>query len=246
VIDDAILINSQHSSNYFHWYFDSLAKLEGLDYIEGGWSRFKFIVNQKPSIWQKESLKLLGIDDDKIIYTNKRPVMVNNLLMLSPRRVPFKFSKVNTEWLRKRLLSSFKISKKKAGRKIFINRKNTEGRCITNIDEAISVFQEHGFEVVFTHEFDMSERVGLFQNSRIIAGIHGAGMANMMWAQNPMILEIFSDKYQADLFALSGALGFNYCSLKGKIEKKGKSGYKNFHLDKDMLSDVLAHISGAN
>jgi hypothetical protein len=82
-------------------------------------------------------------------------------------------------------------------RKIFLNRKTSFQRNITNIDRLMPILHHYGFEEVYAEDLSYAEQVKLFSEVKFFVGIHGAGLTNLLHADisSLHVLEIFSESY---------------------------------------------------
>ncbi|RYY46150.1 MAG: glycosyltransferase family 61 protein [Chitinophagaceae bacterium] len=94
--------------------------------------------------------------------------------------------------------------------------KGRQGLFLTGSIEIIAV--KYGFEIIDADTLSFAEQMNLFRQVRFLAGIHGAGLVNMIFRQGaPMsLLELFPQNYiQPHYFWLSKDLGFDYSCLVG-------------------------------
>ncbi|MCZ8215799.1 MAG: glycosyltransferase family 61 protein, partial [Cyclobacteriaceae bacterium] len=82
-------------------------------------------------------------------------------------------------------------------------------------DEAVELLvKKYDFEIVDTDELSAVEQVKLFSRASFVIGIHGAGLTNLMFAQQPeKLIELFPSPD-------TGYLPFHYimiASLKGMV-----------------------------
>ena len=131
-------------------------------------------------------------------------------------------------------------------RKIFLTRAKTRLRFIENESEIIEVCKKYGLEIVDADHLSSVQQIELFANARFVAGIHGAGLTNMIFRQGPcMILELFPP---ADLgylpfhyIMLAKMHNFGYQALIGTPTIKKYSG--GFYLDPKKFADALRQYS---
>ena len=75
--------------------------------------------------------------------------------------------------------------------RIFISRKNASKRHIKNESELMSHLSLYGFKRYSLEDLTVEEQVELFYDAEYIIGVHGAGMSNVLFAENANVLEIF-------------------------------------------------------
>ena len=119
-------------------------------------------------------------------------------------------------------------------RRMFITRAAHRGRTIANFEELRPVLERHGFEIVDTDGMSLQDQIALFASTAVLAGIHGAGLANMVYRRNApcTVLEIFPPTEESTWFAaMAGHLGFAYHALSG--EAMGRIFDRNAPFDVD-------------
>jgi capsular polysaccharide biosynthesis protein len=116
---------------------------------------------------------------------------------------------------------------------IFISRRKALGRRIFNEDEVIAALTPLGFSVYLLEEMSYAEQVRLFAQAKIIVAPHGAGLTNLIFANNPIIVELFGAYVGREFANLSRSLGFKYGCL-GCASPRGEVR----HQDGDMIVDV--------
>jgi len=78
-----------------------------------------------------------------------------------------------------------------ASKRIYISRKFTERRHLSNEDVFLPLLKEHGFERVFLEKLPILEQVVLLQNATHVITPHGAGLVNGLFSsEQTRILEI--------------------------------------------------------
>jgi capsular polysaccharide biosynthesis protein len=88
-------------------------------------------------------------------------------------------------------------------RRVYLSRKDAMMRRVLNEPAVEALLQAHGFETVQTERLSVFEQVALFSNAEIIAGPHGAGLTNAVFADAPHIIEFLP----ADLWDLGYYVG---------------------------------------
>lgn len=97
--------------------------------------------------------------------------------------------------------------------KIFISRSDARYRNATNSIELEEYFHKKGYSVVRMSDLEPVEQMAIISNASHIAGIHGAGLTNLIFSQrtNCKVLEIFPETYGSPAYILaSNFIGFKY------------------------------------
>ena len=74
------------------------------------------------------------------------------------------------------------IAPEKAGRLIYVSRRDVRQRALLNEDELVAALAPLGFETVVPGELSVVEQIQAFSGARFIVGIHGAALTNIVFA----------------------------------------------------------------
>lgn len=102
------------------------------------------------------------------------------------------------------------------GSRILIARGDSINRAEPSLeDELFNSLADFGFERINPSEISIQEQVRIFSAAKVIVGLHGGGLSNMVWSPvGCKIIEIFNHPYRTQDFArLSLASGHDYNSL---------------------------------
>ena len=148
-IETACILTNPWSGNFWHWTVDTLTQLEGVEYYQQQTGiKPKLIVESNLQSWQRDSLKLLGYEENDLIIWQDFRRTVNKLIVPSFRRsyeeIHGEISVTACQWLRQKILSN--VSKIKGDRvsflpKVFISRRKALGRRIANENEVIEALE---------------------------------------------------------------------------------------------------------
>lgn len=99
--------------------------------------------------------------------------------------------------------------------KLYISREKAASRAFSNERQLRELFQEAGFSSVILEEIPVSDQIKLFVNAKQIAGLHGAGLTNLVWNQKEAsVLELYqSGKFNSCYSAMAASLGHSYSNL---------------------------------
>lgn len=100
--------------------------------------------------------------------------------------------------------------------KIFISRKaNTFGSFARGIElkaEIEYLFESKGFVIFYFEDLTLAEQISLIKGVKVLAGFHGAGLANLVWSKKPIqIIEITETRKTNHFKFLSEIYGDEYC-----------------------------------
>jgi capsular polysaccharide biosynthesis protein len=125
-----------------------------------------------------------------------------------------------TQFDHEKLLNFSKdIKPKLTNKNIFISRKNRlkdiESRGLQYINEIELLFAKNSFEVVFLEDLSLIDQISIVKNAHIIAGFHGAGLANMVWSKNKYkVIEISESRVTSHFEHLAAICNHEYRFVK--------------------------------
>lgn len=240
-VEVACILTNPWSNNFWHWTVDTLTKLEGVEYYQKQTGiKPKLIVDCNLRAWQRDSLKLLGYGENDLILWQDFRRTVNKLIVPSFRRsyneIHGEVSVVACQWLKQKMLSN--IAQLESDRanfspQVFISRRKALGRRISNENEVVEALKPNGFITYVLEEMSYIEQVKLFARAKTIVAPHGAGLTNLIFADNPIILELFGAYVGREFANLARGMGFKYGCL-GCPSPRGEMRQK----DGDMVVDV--------
>ncbi len=229
----SLLTGGGGNSNYYHWLFDVLPRLEilkeniNLDSID------YFLFPRTDLRFQKESLDLLKIPISKRlssrtfrhIYADQiiavdHPCFILNDPLVDPENTP--------EWIINFYKKDIKtkINLKKKFKKIFIDREDSKSnikelRKIINNDEVKDFLISKKFEPVKLSSFSFIDQINVFHSAETIVGLHGAGFSNLLFCEpGTHVVEIkpshFGNMYQK----LGEKLNVRYTNLTSEAQDR--------------------------
>ena len=240
----SLLSGGASKTNYWHWMFDTLPKIGILERSKINITKSFFLSPSLSQKFQLETLLSLGLSKKQILNGEKfkhikarqviatdHPINFNNNPTKSILDIPDWIIK----WLRKKYLTSIKNLDNFIGyEKIYIDRKigiNFDNRKIVNDEEVKSFLIKKGFKIISLENLNFKEQVFLFNSAKTIVGLHGAGLANVIFSKSrTKIIEIQSHSVGDQYKNLSLKCKLNYKRIIEKnINKKLK--YQNFNIN---------------
>lgn len=209
------LIGGSGDSNYFHWMIDSLPRLHLLK--KAGWFDKVdwFVVPRSSLSYQKDTLRILGIDTTKTVEGHQIKHIQADKLYTSTfvrniEHIP--------AWVCSFLRDSFlPVAQRTAitPKRIYISRQDSNYRNVENEKAVVDLLQKYGFEKVLLSELAFTEQVTLFKNAEYIVSPHGAGLTNIVFCQpGTQVIEIFAKEYTPSLYAdLASKVSLSYSHI---------------------------------
>ena len=247
----SLLTGGGGNNNFYHWLFDVLPRI-GIVEKNINLKDIDYFLCPNLNKWQKETLKLLGINSKRCLSSVKyRHIKANNIITTSHpyiissdvikdiENLPLWIS----EWLRSKFLNL--KSKKEFPKKIYIDRSDSQSnlkdfRYIVNETEVINLLKKKNFVTVRLSDLNFQEEIKLFNEVEIVVGLHGAGLSNLIWCnKNSKIIEL-KNKHTNNVFEnLAQQNNINYKSLKYEpIEKFISDHYGSIKVDLDELNKL--------
>ncbi|WP_339698693.1 glycosyltransferase family 61 protein [uncultured Marixanthomonas sp.] len=222
-------------NNYFHWTLESLTRVL-LIHEEPFFRDYNILIKDGALPFVKKSLKFLfNVPETNIITkTLGEKLEVKKALVVSfphIRNVNTRMTNVYMPSVIKRLnelahkrVNAAKLKFERLPKNFIISRKNAISRRILNEEKLIESLSYLNFEQVVLEELSFEEQVVLFVGAKKIISSHGAGITNIIYAHDPILIEIFPEERSirdAYYFVqITGALEIEHHLFKHKTQNK--------------------------
>ncbi len=237
------VLSAVGGDKYFHWMFDVLPRIHLLkcagvdkDCVD------KFCVNGLDYPFQRETLAVLGIPEEKIIESCKFPhIKAKKLVVPSLPGNTGHMPNWACEFLKKEFLrSNIPVSKLGKREFIYISRANANYRRVLNEPDVVKFLQKFGFRVVALELISVAEQALLLSSASVVVAPHGAGLSNLVFCQpGTKVVELFSPNYVNVCFwACSDQVGLDYYYLIGHGQRPDE--YIDPHAVRE---DILVNIN---
>lgn len=153
----------------------------------------RIVVASHMQPWMWDSLECIGIERSRCEkFAGDRPWKVEMLCYVTPVAAGADHCADAMRWLRSVTLAKLGIQAK-PGKRIYLSRKPGAMRTILNEDELLPVLQDRGFQVIWAEDLNFAQQVALFASASHLVGLHGGGLANLVWVPpGCRVLEIFN------------------------------------------------------
>lgn len=241
-IDYAIVLSNYLENNYFHWVLESIGRIAMVapDIL----TKYFIVIDSKSSSFVKESLiELFNINPNKIILKKEfsRLKIKNTLIPTFPltRNLKTNWTNIYSTVIIKKINEISKLKTTKTKQKNFIiSRKKTWQRRILNQGIITKQFPLLNFEIIILEELTFKEQMDLFSNANIIIATHGAGLTNLIFANKPLIIELFpKNRLIRDAFyfyQISQVLNFKHHI----IEYNPSNSFQDLTLDSTLINKL--------
>ncbi|WP_445637549.1 Glycosyltransferase family 61 protein [Nostoc sp. DSM 114161] len=236
------VLSAAGGEGYFHWMFDVLPRIHLLQQAEIPFSHIdKFLVNSLYLSFQKETLALLNIPEEKIIESRKFPhIKAKQLVIPSLPGETGNIPKWACDFLKTKILVNDSTEKVGKGKFIYISRDRAAFRKVINEDELIQFLNKFNFEVIFLEKISVVEQASVLSSASVVVAPHGAGLSNLVFCSpGTKIIELFSPNYVNGCYwVLSNNIQLDYYYLIGDGEEPEK--FCDPHC---MAEDILININ---
>lgn len=138
----------------------------------------------------------------------------------------------------KKILNFCTNVRNKKYRKIFIDRPSGR-RGIANKDELLSLLREYNIKPIKLENFSFLEQVEIFNSAKLIVGIHGAGLSNLVYSQKgTKVVELFQHDFGLPSFwYLANLMALDYYCV-GE-----KNPFEDEIIRKNKFNDLIVNLS---
>lgn len=153
-------------------------------------------------------LEAYGVPREDMVWIDE-PVWVESLVAATPmwHNAPPFYAHPGMREVWDRIGDRVRDDGAPAYERIFVTRPPSGNRACHNVAAVEEVFARHGFEIVRPERYDLSTQAGIFSRARVVAGLAGSGMFNLMYArQLSTLIVLAQEAYTARNEYLYGAL----------------------------------------
>lgn len=215
----SIVSGRDAKNNYYHWLIDVLPKILILeDEIKKNKIKNILVPNYEKR-YQIESLRcFFKKNDTNFINLSQNKFLQFDNVIFCTNNSNFEF--YNYDLLKKfknKILKYIKLKKIKAKydyKKIYIDRfdaNKKKNRFLANEKKLKNKLKKEGFKFITLSNYSFFEQVLIFNNAKLIVGLHGAGLANILFVKkSTKIIELTNSEWPDMYYKLSKCLNLNY------------------------------------
>ncbi|MCH9611469.1 MAG: hypothetical protein S4CHLAM81_09450 [Chlamydiales bacterium] len=212
---------------FYHWMYEVLPRLVFIKDLD-----CKIYIDQGKR-FQRESLKLAGIDQSRIIDASKVQGVYAKELIVPP------YPPMPTPWVC-HFLRTLNVKPIDKRRKLYLSRRDADKRRILNEDELWPILEREGFELATTSGLPFAEQMALFASAEIVVAPHGAGLSHLAFCEKGTpVLELFAPVYTHRCYwEVASAAELRYHYLFGESEAAEDP---DFTVDPMLFEKALLH-----
>lgn len=228
------LIGGSGSINYFHWLLDSLPRFHLLK--KSGWFEKVdwFLLPALKTDYHRDSIKMLGIPEEKIIESSTETHIQADVLLASTFVRHYEHVPIwCCHFLREHFLKPQAFSGKHTHPLIYISRKDATRRRILNEPALEQMLHRYGFKTYELARLPFSEKIELFHNARVIIAPHGAGQTNLVFCSSgAKMLELIPEGFAFTYFYdIANKVGVHYHYLFLQSDPNANTMAKRMYMD---------------
>jgi hypothetical protein len=231
------------ATEYYHWLTDYLVQVFAIEVyrVQTGCDPLVLIPSSPPA-WLRDSLSFAGIDSNRTVEWSGGCVRCSRLAVSAApcHTASTKDGHIPSPLAMARLGDRIRtaVSKTDAdvddqSRRLYVSRADVTDRQVRNEDALMETLNDYDFERIIPGEQSFAEQVRLFADAEIVLGPHGAGLTNMIFATEAVLVELFGSYRNACFFVLAKGMGHNYACVTCQSEGK------NLIVDPDDIEAVL-------
>lgn len=240
-VEEALWVHDDLSGNYFHWLTDVLPKL--LAWQNTGEACRQVLLPQellsKPYV--NESLAQLGF---QAIVFNRPHLQVRDLIVIGPTAPTGNFRSSLLNELRHQI-SGQRCNKSEHS--LYVSRADAAKRFLVNEAQLDPILESQNIQSVQLEGRSLAEQIELFSSCRLLIGLHGAGLTNMLWMPDGgHVIEIRrkGDNHNNCYFAMSNSLGHRYSYLlAADVNESQNTLTAELHVNTSILESYLRKLS---
>lgn len=210
--------------NNFHWFFDCLPRLYLV--LQNVQEPIKVIMRRDMAPYQLETLAFVLKDypQAEVVYIGRHEKwQVEEFILpsfITNTQSGYLPSEVGT-WLRDKVWRGYGVQQSSRKKRIYISRAAAKTRRVLNEQELLPVLARYGVEVVRAEELSYQQQVQLFFDAEAVIAPHGAGLTNLLFAEQCRVLEFHpANLIKTHYFLLCKGLWFDYGAVVGTVGDK--------------------------
>lgn len=239
------LITTCGFNNFHHWNYDCLPRFSLLKQAGLLESIDCFIIANAGLPFQRESLELLGIAEEKIINPAKRQQFSLKASQLLVPSLPEALGTISP-WVVNFLNQLYKQEHSHSSNgysRIYLSRKSAPTRKIINQAEFNTLLNEYGFKEILPEDHSVREMAAIMAGAEFILSIHGSSLSNLCFiSPKTKVIDILAPFHQdAYYWMITNIRGSKYIGFFGEgSHPPDEYDLVKNKVDKDIQIDIKA------
>jgi hypothetical protein len=233
-----ISLRDTGEENYFHFFNDIIAKLYFIRDAGFDLKEFTIVISRK--LEEKEYFRVIKekswLKGLRYFVQGDEWIEFDKAVFCKPLTHTVRYFQETSRFLLAKTLGV-------GNRRVFITRDSKTLRFIENMEDLQPVLENYGFEIIDSAKLPFLEQVSLFSECRMLIGVHGAGLTNMIFrdGQQLSVLEIAHpfEYIPFHYIMLSNQYHYQYHVILGK---KGNSKHGGFRVEPAELEGTIKKL----
>ena len=182
-------------AGYWHWLFDSVARLSLLE----GFPSDTKVITPPLAPWMRWFLERLDLGG-RLLETEATALRVENFYFSSPSSMTGCWNPYAVDFLRRRFLPFGSPTSHSLPRKFYILREGFTRR-LANEQEVREFFISRGWSLIAPEKLSIPDQIALFRDAEAVVGTHGSALTNLLWCSpGARVLEFVPENFIAGAF----------------------------------------------
>lgn len=206
----SLLLNQVVGGNYYHFVYQIMTRLALAADVLPLQEIDHFIVPPNVTGFMRDWLALEGIFEDRIRPMRPETGISCERLIATSNPGPYNLApKWSIDYLRSTVPDS---ATRPVPKRIFLSRRDAPARKLINHSEIHTLLEKYGFEYVLPGDRTVVEQAALFRHAETIVAVHGAALANLVFANRDLqLIELLPNNHiQPTFWTLSQQLGIQH------------------------------------
>ena len=250
-VSKGFMLCGQASSAYGHWTQEYLPKLRFLEQYPN-FSSIPIIVDANMPSTHYEFLK--AILDNPILTLKKNEYLDIDELLVAPSDTFFpthlkcsnsipqeqlsSFTIDALKYIKEKINSKFDCPSREPKSRIFLSRRNSTWRKVTNENEVYNYLKKFNFEKIYIEDFDFYKQVSIFRNAKYIVAPNGSALNNLIFSNDTSKILILGQQNTFNLGGWYGSflkLGFNLDYFSSEINIEEPFKHSNYEINMELF-----------
>jgi len=171
--------------NHYHWLAEGLLSLDILSRALGLNSSLKIALPKSMDINalldHRETLRAVGLDKYDVVEFEASLIKVQEAIWVESDLVE-SMPAIYLKDFQQRISALYAGLRSPRNRRLLVARRGP-ARTFHNIEQVQAFLSRYDFETVYLEGMSMVDQILLFQSAEFIIGVHGAGLANLLFCE---------------------------------------------------------------
>lgn len=221
--EPVFLLTGPWSTEYYHWITDYLIQVFAIEAYRERVGRDPLVlIPSNPPAWIRDSLSFAGINHDRTLEWAGGRTSFSSVAVGGSRyhTMSARESHAPSPMTMAQLGDRIRVAVPEAktdvadqAKRLYVSRADATDRRVRNEGALMEILDDYGFERIIPGEKSFAEQVRLFSEAEIVLGPHGAGLTNIIFATETVLIELFGSYRNACFFVLAKGMDHGYACV---------------------------------